>query len=178
MAREKKSPDDKRTETRERLWPNSEAAIWTPVNPEVQGYARITRLMPLIMMLIGKICGKGGNPASVYLDLWCRDMGQSLITINDEEEFAYAAGYDSRRTVRSWKERMSKLIELGFIKAQREHNREYGQVLLLNPLAVIAKLKKEGVIDDEAWWNAFHARASAIRAEMPKAAVLDFEKAA
>ncbi len=171
---ERKTASEKRTGVRELHWPNSESAIWSPDKKAV-GYARVSRLLPLIMMLIGKICPKGGNPASVYLDLWCRDMGESLVQITDEEECAYCSGYATKRAVRTWREHMRKLVSLEFIQVQKVYNREFGYVLLLNPLEVAAKLHAEGKVEKE-WWSAFSMRAEDIGATIPKPSVLQFAK--
>jgi hypothetical protein len=50
--------------------------------------------------------GRSGDPSPVYLELWCRNLGQGNITVSDEQECAYAAGCDGNRAVRTWKERM------------------------------------------------------------------------
>src|SRR5262249_2504832 len=102
----------------------------------------------------------------VYLELWCKDWGQGIIWIQDEQECAFAAGYTGNRAVRTWKERMFKLVELGFIKTRQEGNREHGQVLLLNPITVCAKLHREGRVPDE-WWTSFVRRAGEIKAAIP-----------
>ena len=91
-----------------------------------------------------------------------------LIEISDEQESrAFASGYASTRAVRTWREHMQKLVEMGFILAQPTGNREYGHVLLLNPLAVCHRLKIEGKLP-EGWWAAFAARAAEIDAVIPR----------
>jgi hypothetical protein len=111
------------------------------------------------------------------LELWCKDWGQGIISIQDEQECAFAAGYSGNRAVRTWKERMYALVELGFILAKQEGNREYGQVLLLNPLAVAARLRGEGRVSDE-WWTAFVRRANDIGAKIPANPALPMPRAA
>ncbi len=101
------------------------------------------------------------------MSFWCKDWGQGIISIQDEQECAFAAGYSGTRAVRTWKERMFKLVELGFILARQEGNREYGQVLLLNPITVCAKLNGEGKVADE-WWTSFVRRAGEIKAMIPR----------
>src|SRR5690242_4781551 len=103
MKRKSNSADTRRKNLRERLWPGSEAAIWTMSDGEVVGFATIPRLMPWILHLIGDLAGKAGDPSYVYLELWCRDFGQSIISISDEQECAFAAGYKSNRALRTWR---------------------------------------------------------------------------
>lgn len=62
---------------------------------------------------------------------------------------------------------MFALVELGFILARREGNREFGQVLLLNPIVVAAKLHGENKVCEE-WWTSFVRRANDVGAKIPK----------
>jgi hypothetical protein len=169
MFRRKQNDADRRRENlRNNLWPGSEGWIWTINDELVVGFATMSRLMPWISTLIRDLSGgRAGDPSSVYLELWCKDWGQGIISIQDEQECAFAAGYSGNRAVRTWKERMFKLVELGFIKSQQEGNREFGQVLLLNPITVCAKLRAEGKVADE-WWTSFVRRAGEIKAAIPK----------
>jgi hypothetical protein len=161
--------DEKRRTLRDQLWPGSANWIWDINDRErVVGFATIPRLLPWVLHLIKMLNngGKKGEPSSAYLELWCRDFGQGLVTISDEQECAYASGYASTRALRTWRDHMFKLVEIGFIKTLKEGNREYGQVLLLNPLAVCAKLKQDRKAPEE-WWTAFMRRATDIGAKIP-----------
>src|SRR5262245_66301331 len=90
-------PDRKRNDLREQLWPGSDQWVWGQ-EKEV-GYVKLPRLMPLVFTLIRHLSAreKTGDPSSVYLDLWCRSMGQGIVTITDEEDCAYSSGYTSTR---------------------------------------------------------------------------------
>lgn len=169
MGRRKENDADRRRENlRDRLWPGSRNWIWTINDKSVVGFATMSRLMPLICVLIRELSGgRAGDPSSVYLELWCRDRGQSIIDDIREQDCAFASGYSGNRAVRTWKERMFKLVELGFIMVRQKGIQEFGQVLLVNPLAVCAKLHAENRVPDE-WWAAFEARASEIKAEIPR----------
>ncbi len=160
--------DSTRLGRRAQFWPGSDAWVWDMSNKDTKGFATLPRLMPWIMSLIDHLGGKSGAASKVYLELWCRDFGQSIITITDENECAYAAGYSSNRGLRTWRERMLQLIELKFILALADGNREYGQVLLLNPLAVCAYWKNQNRVPEE-WWTSFVRRAGEIKAEIPTA---------
>jgi hypothetical protein len=160
--------DRKRRNLRDQLWPGSARLIWDFTDREgVVGFATIPRLMPLVMHLIKILSGPGsGDPSPVYLELWCRDFGQGIVTIADEAECAYASGYSSTRALRTWREHMLRLVELGFILHKREGLREYAHVLLLNPLSVCARLNAAGKVPEE-WWTAFVRRANEIGATIP-----------
>jgi hypothetical protein len=93
-------------------------------------------------------------------------MGQGIISITDEAQCAYASGYSSSRALRTWRAHMLRLVELGFVLCKQEGLREYAHVLLLDPLAVCARLRQEGRVPDE-WWTAFEGRANDIGATIP-----------
>jgi hypothetical protein len=169
------SEDRRREKLRDQLWPGSGEWIWTMNDRGVVGFATMSRLTSLLMFLIKQLSGgkNTGNPAMVFLDLWCYDRGQGLVVIDDEEVRAYACGYDSGRGLRTWRNHMLKLQELGFILVKPKGTREFGHILLLNPLAVAARHHAEGRVDEN-WWDNFVAAASAIKAtilpplELPK----------
>jgi len=161
--------DRRRSALRDQLWPGSSGKIWDMKDREaVKGFASVPRLLPWVLHLIKHLAKEiaGGDPSMSYLELWCRDFGQGIITISDEHECAFASGYSGKRAVRTWREHMFKLLEIGFILAEAVGNREYGYVLLLNPLAVCHRLHLEKKAPD-GWWAAFVSRATAIGATIP-----------
>jgi|LNFM01.1.fsa_nt_gb hypothetical protein len=165
--RQKNQADTKREQQRNDLWPGSGGWIWDPSDTaNVVGFATMTRLMPWILSLIRHLSGKGKDPTGVYLELWCRDRGQGIISINDEQEHAYAAGYMSTRAVRTWREHVQLLVDLHFLKVERSGNREVGFVLLLNPLAVAHWYHLQGRTPD-GWWVSFTQYAREIKSPMP-----------
>jgi hypothetical protein len=164
MSLDRSAPGQKRERLRDTLWPGSDAWVWE--RSENKGFGTIPRLLPLVLHLMKRLAGKG-DPTSVYLDLWARVYDEGLVSIVDEEQCAYSAGYTGTRAVRTWREHMWKLAEMGFILIEREGNRPIGQVLILNPLAVCARLNDEGQIRDKGWWTAFVRRASEIGATIP-----------
>jgi hypothetical protein len=180
MPRKETTGDRKRKKLRDQFWPGSAAWIWDMQDQEnVVGFATMTRLMPWVLALIKELASrrkkegkaKCGDPSTSYVELWCRDFGQGLIRITEPDQCAFAAGYDGPRGVRSWEENMQMLVDLGFILAKREGMREYGQVLLLNPLGVCARLHQEGRVSEE-WWTSFSARAADIGAMIPEPLIL------
>lgn len=168
MAPDKSGPARRRKVLRDALWPGSEGWIWH--RSSNQGFTTIPRLLPLVLHLIRRLARKG-DPSTVYMDLWARTYDEGIVSIDDEEECAYGSGYTGTRAVRTWREHMLNLVELGFILARRDGNREYGQVLILNPLGVSARLHAEGKLP-EGWWTAFVRRASEIGAVIPPPLIL------
>lgn len=157
--------------TRDRLWPGADGWVWNPRDESVKGFATISRLMPWIFVLIGKLAektGRGGNPFRVYLELLCRDWYRlGYVAITDELDHAYAAGYESDRGQRTWEDHVKKLAELGFIKIAPQGKRKLAHILLMDPLAVAHWYYKKGDAPEE-WWNSFKERADAIGAEIPE----------
>ena len=166
MSRKLSNADRRRIATREETWPGSDEMVWNPGSDDVKGFATVSRLMPWITGLIRHLAGKGKDPSDVYWELWCRDFGQSIVEIKDEEEHAFAAGYTSSRALRTWREHIQLLAELGFILIAPVGNREIGYVLLIDPLAV-ARSFHERKQTPAGWWNSFSRRAKEIGAVIP-----------
>jgi len=165
-GRQKNKADQKREEQRNEIWPDSAAWIWDPSDADVKGFATMSRLMPWITVLIRHLAGKGKDPTDIYWELWCRDMGQGIIQINDEQECAFASGYSSSRALRTWREHVQLLVNLHFLKVERNGNREVGFVLLMNPLAVAHWHHLHSKLPD-GWWTSFNQRALEIKAKIP-----------
>jgi hypothetical protein len=161
---------DKRIALRDSFWPGAAGVVWS--KSTAKGYGTIPRILPLVMRLMQDLSAKG-DPSGVYLDLWARDFGEGIITVSNEEDFAYSSGYSGPRAARSWRERIEKLIQLGFIRTKEQGNRDVAHILLLDPYYVCAKLRADGKIPADihaSWWSAFVARAQEIKAVIPEIA--------
>jgi hypothetical protein len=110
-----------------------------------------------------KSLAKKGNPSLAYLELWARAFDEHIVTIGDEDALAFACGYTGTRAVRTWREHIFALREIGFIKVKAQGNREIAHILLLNPVSVCAGLHEKNQTPEE-WWNAFVYRANEIGA--------------
>ena len=166
MGRKLTNADRRREATREEIWPGSSNVVWNPGDDDVKGVATVSRLMPWIAALIRHLADKGKDPTGVYWELWCRDFGQSIVEIKDEEEHAFAAGYTSNRALRTWREHVHLLSDLGFVLIEAVGNREIGYVLLVDPLA-LARSFHEQKRTPPGWWNSFSKRAKDIGAIIP-----------
>ena len=150
---------------RESLWPGEGDLLWHRTTED--GFSTIPRTLPLVMTLIDELKDKGRDISRVYFDLWCRQMDDSFIDVTDEESFAYSSGFTTTgRNIRSWRERIAVLRELGFISVQPNGSRKFGYILLRHPHRVVLELKAKKKISDP-WWGAFSKRASEIGAELP-----------
>jgi hypothetical protein len=154
----------RRLELRNQLWCDAPNVVWS--RKENDGYTSIPRTIPLLALLISQLSEKG-NPSGVYWDIWCRAFDEGFIEVTDEQEFAYSSGYTGNRALRTWQEHIKALESLGFIRLAPKGNRQIGYVLLLNPYIVVKRLREEGKVPEQAWWNAFTARMSQIGAKFP-----------
>src|SRR5256885_16292329 len=113
----------RRQDLRNNLWPGEAEKLWHRTTED--GYSTIPRTLPLVMTLIDELKGKGRDISRVYFDLWCRQMDDCFVEVTDEETFAYSSGYSTPgRNVRSWRERIEMLRELGFISIKPNGSRK------------------------------------------------------
>jgi hypothetical protein len=114
------------------------------------------------MTLIDDLGGKGMNSSRVYFDLWGRAFDESFVEVWDEEAFAFSSGFCSPgRNVRSWRERVKRLKDLGFVEVAPNGSRKFGYILLPDPNKVVRQLYKEGRVPAP-WWGAYTKRLSEI----------------
>jgi hypothetical protein len=155
----------KRRRLRADLWPGTTNLHYNR-KTEV-GFTTIPRTLPLLCALIKAITPKGeGDASRAYLDLWGRAYDEGYVDIVDEAEMALACGYaHTNRLVRTWRERMGQLEELGFISVRPKPTRHFGYVLLLHPHDVVERLRRdrEDLIPDS-WWQSYEIRRNEIGA--------------
>jgi hypothetical protein len=92
----------------------------------------------------------------VYLELLSRHHGQGVIEMNHNEDHAFAAGYITARGLRTWRNAMKLLEDVGFIRANKT-GQHYTKVLLIHPSIVMKSLHDSGKVDEQLW-TAFRAR--------------------
>jgi hypothetical protein len=157
---------EKRLKLREELWPSAEPKLWH--RTKENGWSTIPRTLSLLMTLID-LLKPGMNVSRVYLELWCRQLDDSFVVIDDEEGLAYSCGYMTAHNVRRLRERLGILKQLGFIDIQPNGRREYGYVLLLHPHKVARDIVNgSSRLDIKRWKGAWLGRASEIGCELPK----------
>ncbi|MDB5341747.1 MAG: hypothetical protein JWP89_124 [Schlesneria sp.] len=154
----------RRQQFRDNLFEGAESRTWD--RKTNNGFTTIPRLLPYVTCLIRMLAEKN-DPSSVYIDLWARAFDEGVASITDESVAAFSSGYTGSRAVRTWRERMKVLAELGFIEPKAAGNRQFAHVLVVDPLKHICKLRRtdpEKV--PEAFWTAFLARAQEIGAKL------------
>jgi hypothetical protein len=135
----KKSLPERRRQLRMQLWPDvAETSLW--LRKQRQGFTTIPRAMPLIGKIMDQFSGKGYPLQQTYLTLWCWVFDEGLVEIRNPREFSYEAGFSGPRGESTWRSRMRRLEDLGFIKSKPGLAGEFQFVLLLNPFIVIDKL--------------------------------------
>lgn len=180
MAKKLTQYDVKRRERRNGLWPESEKVIYD--KREESGFCTLPRTLPLIATLIRHLSKT--DPSRVYIDLWFRQRDDGFVEVEDAEEMAASSGYATgTRNVRTWREKLDELRDLGFIKVAEKGTQKYRYILLLHPHDVVQRLRHENpkVIPDW-WWSYFQSRVADIKAPLRwkpadsvKEKVADFE---
>lgn len=149
---------------REQLWPDlDKKKLW--LRKERAGFTTVPRTMPLILSIMDSM-SKGKPLSSAYLELWCRAHDECLVTLSKQEELAFHSGYTGQRAISTWKDRLRRLAELGFIETKPGPSGDLSYALILNPYQVIKRhhAKKHSGIT-EAAYNALQQRAIDIGAD-------------
>lgn len=144
------------------------------------GFATLPRTMPLAMKIIDAKSEKGHPAGHTLFCLWARAMDHSYIVIDRPKIYATETGLIGERAEGTWKKRMDKLVQLGFILAKDGTSGAYHHVVLLNPNVAVSRLNDRGQVQ-EATWKFFKERAEEIGAlpEITEAqGVIKEEKAA
>ncbi len=145
--------EEKRTALRERLFPGEVA-----YEPPEKGFIKATRALPLVLGLLGsKEISGDKDPTRVYLELLGRCMDSGIVELGSEAEHAYAAGYTTDRGVRTWRERMDILEDIGFIKSKGLPGQKRKWVLLTDIDLAVEKLQKAKKVPVE-WTELYEAR--------------------
>lgn len=100
------------------------------------GFTTLPRTLPIIMNIIDAQ-SKNKPAGRTYLGLWMRTFDEAFIIIENPMSFAAEAGFTGERAVTSWKDRMTKLKDLGFIDARPGSSGDFHYVLLYNPHKIV-----------------------------------------
>ena len=153
----------RQVEARNKLWPNvANYQIWYRL--ERDGFVTMPRAMPLIMKIMDHLAGKGVPVSQVYLDIWCRSFDEGFVQLNRADEMSYYSGFSGQRALRTWKDRINRLAELGFIDLKAGPSGPISYALLYNPYHVIARANSQGLLL-EGMWEALIIRVSEIGAD-------------
>ena len=158
MSKAKNAILVRQLKVRATLWPDvSDNMLW-----DGNGFAMVPRTMPLMMDIMDGLAGKGLPVGHTYLEMWCRLLEEKFLTLN-HAEMAFHAGFTGQRAVRTWKERVNKLVELGFIEAKAGAHGDLTYAIFINPYHVIKRAYLAKQVP-EAKWQALVIRALEIKA--------------
>jgi len=136
-------------ETRAKLWPAlTDDMLWGMDN---EGWAALPRLMPLMMNIMDDLSEKGFPVSRTYLELWARLREEQFLTLNRPEEMAFHAGFDGQRALRTWKDRVVRLADLGFIGLKPGPLGDLSYAVFYNPYHVIKRAYIAKKVQERKW---------------------------
>jgi len=133
---------ERRKFLRSTLWPGlSEDDLW--LRSKSVGFTTVPRTITLVGRILDNLSEKGFPLSDTYLTLWCWVFDEAFVEIRNPRELAFESGFSGPRAETTWRNRMGRLRDLGFIRAKEGVSGEFNYVLLLNPLKVIDNIYKE-----------------------------------
>ena len=157
---------------RDSLFEDAEDRLWD--RNRFHGFATIPKTMPYVCRILDEM-SKGQPLASTYVALWCATWDDAFIKLGRTPDLAFAAGFSGQRGVRTFQDRVRKLVELGFVEVAPSGAQALGLAYLPNPHIQImrlhaAKIAPAGDLDmkmkaagmQAATYNAFIERAQEI----------------
>lgn len=132
---------NKRLKLRQQHWPEIiDDDLW--LRSATKGFTTIPRGISLIMRIMDSLSLQ--KPlANTYMTLWCYAFDEMTVTIQKPRQMALESGFTGQRAENTWRERMKRLEELGFIRSTEGVNGSFHYVLLLNPYLVVKKLYED-----------------------------------
>ena len=135
-------------EARAKIWPDiSNHMLWD--RTERDGFATVPRAMPLIMNIMDDLAGKGFPVGQTYIEMWCRLYDELFLTLNRPEEMAFYAGFTGQRAVRTWRDRVKRLAQLGFIDLKSGPLGEMSYAVFFNPYHIIKRAYLQGGVAED-----------------------------
>ncbi|MFM9976854.1 MAG: hypothetical protein ACKVOP_02250 [Sphingomonadaceae bacterium] len=135
-------------EARAKIWPDvTNLMLWD--RSERDGFSTVPRAMPLIMNIMDGLSDKGFPVGQTYLELWCRLYDELFLTLNRPEEMAFYAGFTGQRAVRTWKDRVKRLADLGFIDLKSGPLGDMSYAIFFNPYHVIKRAYLKGDVQED-----------------------------
>ncbi|NTW87838.1 MAG: hypothetical protein HGB26_01655 [Desulfobulbaceae bacterium] len=132
---------NKRLKLRQQYWPDiTEEDLW--LRSETKGFATIPRGLSLIMRIMDALSPQ--KPlANTYMALWCYVFDEMSITIHKPRQMALESGFTGQRAEYTWRDRMKKIEELGFIRSSEGFSGVFHNILLLNPYYAVKLLNED-----------------------------------
>lgn len=135
-------------EARAKLWPElSDDMLWSLDN---HAWVAVPRLMPLMMSIMDDLSGKGFPVSRTYFEMWSRLRAEQFLQLAPEE-MAFHAGFEGQRMVRTWKDRVERLAQLGFIGVKPGHLGDLTYAVFYNPYHIIKRAYLDGKVQENKW---------------------------
>jgi hypothetical protein len=137
-------------DARRKLWPNlTDNMLWSM---DKEGWVALPRLMPLMLSIMDDLSGKGLPVSRTYLEIWSRmRIEESFFALNRPEEMAFHAGFEGQRALRTWKDRVQRLANLGFIGVKPGPLGDLSYAVIYNPYHVIKRAYLAGKVHENKW---------------------------
>ena len=138
--------EEKKAQMRAAIFPGiDESRVWDIRNKtRTKGFTPVPRTMPLIGAIMDSLAGKGKPVSTTFLELWCRADERGFQVVSKPHEVAFASGFITERGLTTWRERMRKLVELGFIASKPGASGDFHYVQIWNPYIVIKEHAQAG----------------------------------
>jgi hypothetical protein len=101
------------------------------------------------MNIMDGLSGKGFPVGQTYLELWCRLYDELFLTLNRPEEMAFYAGFTGQRAVRTWRDRVKRLADLGFIDLKSGPLGDMSYAVFFNPYHIIKRAYLKGDVAED-----------------------------
>lgn len=111
------------------------------------GFTTVPRPLPIAMQAIDET-SKGAPAGHSLFCLWARAPDNPLVIVENPATFAAEAGFTGERSVDTWRKRMRRLRELGFIRTKSGASGEFHFILLLNPNVAVEIMRSKGLVQD------------------------------
>lgn len=163
MAARAKKVGKKNAVLRDKLWPDlNRLDLWD--RHEYDGFTTVPRTLPIVMNIIDDLTKT--KPASkAYLSLWMQAYDEMYVSLKSADDMAFQSGFIGQRAVRTWKERVQSLAELGFIRIATGSRGAFSHAVIMNPHFVIRRLHAANTAGlTEAAYNTLVERANEIGA--------------
>ncbi|MEG3087819.1 hypothetical protein [Sphingomonas sp. PB4P5] len=94
---------------------------------------------------------KGFPISRTYLEMWARLRDEQFLTLNRPEEMAFHAGFEGQRALRTWKDRVQRLANLGFIALVPGPLGDLSYAVFYNPYHIIKRAYLAGKVQERKW---------------------------
>jgi hypothetical protein len=111
------------------------------------GFTTVPRPLPIAMQAIDE-SSKGAPAGHALFCLWARAPDNPLVKVENPATFAAETGFTGERATDTWRKRIRRLRELGFIRTKPGPSGEFHFILLLNPNIAVELMRRKALVQD------------------------------